>query len=158
MSVIKYVDWCSALEPDGTYTDIQVIGQYHSRSESMVTFLDRPERNTSLQSNGDRFESQPRPEQDPLFLSLAPRQGGSTLLQPVASTFRGPKDAPAPSSTLGPQETSTDISASEQPNRYIWDAFNLLRIFMVGLTEPTTFDLLCLSHLENRLSHLAPKE
>lgn len=158
ISCVRYVDWCAASEPDGTCTDIQVTGQYYPRSESTVTVLHRHERNKSLQSNRDTIGSQPKPAGDPFSLSLAPRQEGYALRQPVASTFRGSKEASAQSSTLGSQKTSTDVSASEQTKWYIWDAFDLLRTVLVDLAEPTTSDLLCLSHLEDRLSHLAPKE
>ena len=140
----------------GTYTDITLIDYSYLRPEPMTSFSHRPETNTALQVDCNNIESQSRSQQDPLSMALAMRHEDLTLIQPMASTSRCSKDAPTPTTAPELQETSTYVYVAEQTDMCIWDAFRVLKRLLLESMEPTTSDLLCISHLEDRLKHLSP--
>ena len=131
----------------GTYTDITLTDYSYLRSEPMISFSHRPEKNTALQVDCHNIESQSRPQQDPLSMAFATRHEDLTLIQPTASAFGYSKDAPTPSTAPELHETSTYVFVAEQTDLCIRDAFHMLKRLLLESVEPRTSDLLCLSHL-----------
>ena len=89
-------------------------------------------------------------------MACAARHESLVLLQPTASVFECLTNVPPSPHESNHQQTSKNVSVSEEKALCIWDAFYKLKSVLLESTEPATSDLLCLAHLEDRLRQIFP--